>query len=106
VLLIHRRDVVEPIEIRNGPQVSLVLDQLLGPAMQETDMWIDPLYHFSIEFEDQAQHAVCWGPKLMVKFLSDASAIVGQRLHDPVCQTGGFPSSSALGIGTGARPVG
>jgi hypothetical protein len=26
--------------------------------MQETDMWIDPLHYFSVEFEDQPQYAV------------------------------------------------
>ena len=34
VLLIHRRDVVEPVEIRDRLQIGLVLDQLFGAAMQ------------------------------------------------------------------------
>ncbi len=34
MLLIHRRDIVEPVEIRDRLQIGLVLDQLLGAAMQ------------------------------------------------------------------------
>jgi hypothetical protein len=35
-----------------------VLDQFLGAAMQEADMRIDPLDHFAVKLEHQAQHAV------------------------------------------------
>ena len=58
MLLIHRRDIVEPVEIRNRLQISLLLDQLLGAAVQKPDMRIDALHHFAIELEHQAQHAV------------------------------------------------
>ena len=58
VLLIHRRDVVEPVEIRDRLQIGLVLDQLLGAAMQQPDMRIDALDDFAVELEHQAQHAV------------------------------------------------
>ena len=58
MLLIHWRDVIEAIEIRHGLQVGLVLDQLLGAAMQQPDMRIDPLDDFAIELENQAKHAV------------------------------------------------
>ena len=34
MLLVHRRDVVEPVEIRERLEIGLVLDQLLGAAMQ------------------------------------------------------------------------
>jgi len=59
VLLIHRRDVVETIEIRNGLKVGLVLDQLLGATMQQPDMRVDARHEFSVELKNQAQHAVC-----------------------------------------------
>ncbi len=58
MLLIHRRDVVEPVEIRNGLKIGLLLDQLLGAAMQQADMRIDALNHLAVEFQHQAQHAV------------------------------------------------
>ena len=35
-----------------------MLDQLLGPAMQETNMWINALYDLTIELQYQTQHAV------------------------------------------------
>ena len=58
VLLIHRRDVVEAIEIGDGLRVRLVLDQLFGTTMQQADMRIDTLDHLAVEFKHQAQHAV------------------------------------------------
>ena len=58
VLLVHRRDIVEPVEIRDRLQIGLVLDQLLGAAMQETDMRIDARDHLAVEFQHQTQHAV------------------------------------------------
>ena len=59
MLLIHRRHVVEPIEIRERLEIGLVLDQLLGAAMQEPDMRIDALDHLAVEFEHEPEHAVC-----------------------------------------------
>ena len=58
VLLVHRRDVIEPVEIADRLQVGLVLDQLLGAAMQQPDMRIDALHHLAVELQHQAQHAV------------------------------------------------
>ena len=58
VLLVHRRDVVEPVEIRHRLQVGLVLDQLLGAAMQQPDMRIDALDDLAVELQHQAQHTV------------------------------------------------
>src|SRR5262249_11325874 len=78
MLLVHRRHVVEAVEIRNRLQIGLVLDQLLGGAMQEPDMRVDALHHLAVKFEDQAQYAVaagCCGPKLMVKLRSSVSAM-------------------------------
>ena len=58
VLLVHRRDIVEPVEIRDRLQIGLVLDQLLGAAMQQADMRIDALDDLAVELQHQAQHAV------------------------------------------------
>ncbi len=58
MLLIHRRDVVEPVEIRDRLQIGLVLDQLLGAAMKQADMRIDALDDFAVELQHEAQHAV------------------------------------------------
>ena len=58
MLLVHRRDIVEPVEIRDRLQIGLVLDQLLGAAMQQADMRIDALDDLAVEFQHQAQHAV------------------------------------------------
>src|SRR6185437_9943820 len=58
VLLVHRRDVIEPVEIRYRLRIGLGLDQLLGAAMQQADMRIDALDHLTVELEHEAQHAV------------------------------------------------
>src|SRR4051794_27921808 len=58
VLLVHRRDIVEPIEVGNGLQVGLVLDELLGAAMKEPDVRIDPLDDLAVKLKHKAQHAV------------------------------------------------
>jgi hypothetical protein len=58
VLLVHRRDIVEAVEIGHRLQIGLVLDQLLGAAMQQADMRIDALDDLAVQFEHEAQHAV------------------------------------------------
>ena len=58
MLLVHRRDVVEPVEIRERLEIGLVLDQLLGAAMQQPDMRIDALDHLAVELEHEPEHAV------------------------------------------------
>ncbi len=58
MLLVHRRDIIEPVEIGDRLQIGLVLDQLLGAAMQEPDMRIDALDHLAVELQHQAQHAM------------------------------------------------
>src|SRR5262249_20985510 len=58
MLLVHRGDIVEPVEIRDRLQIGLGFDQLLGAAMQQPDMRIDALHHLAVEFQHQAQHAV------------------------------------------------
>ena len=58
VFLIHRRDVIEPVEIGDGLQISFMLDQLLGPAVEQTDMRIDTLDDLAVELQDETQYAV------------------------------------------------
>ena len=55
MLLVHRRDVVEAIEIGHVLQIGARLHQLLGAAMQQADMRIDALDDFAVELQDEAQ---------------------------------------------------
>ena len=55
VLLVHRRDIVEPVEIGDRLQIGLVLDQLLGAAMEQADMRIDARDDLAVQIQDQAQ---------------------------------------------------
>ena len=58
MLLVHRRDIVEAVEIRHRLQVGLVLDQLFGAAMQQPDMRIDAIDNLAVQLEHEPQHAV------------------------------------------------
>ncbi len=58
MLLVHRRDIVEPVEIGHRLQIGLVLDQLFGAAVEQADMRIDALDDLAVELQHQAQHAV------------------------------------------------
>src|SRR5688572_11851742 len=58
VLVAHHRHVIEPVHIGERLDERLVLGELLGGAMQKTDMRIGALDHFSIELEHEPQHAV------------------------------------------------
>ena len=61
VLLVHRRDIVEPVEIRDRLQIGLGFDQLFGAAMKQADMRIDPGDHLAVKLEHKAEHAVRGG---------------------------------------------
>jgi hypothetical protein len=58
MLLVHRRDIVEPVEIGDRLQIGLGLDQLLGAAVQQADMRIAALDHLAVEFHDEAEHTM------------------------------------------------
>ena len=58
VLLAHRRRVIEPVEIGQSLQIGLVLDQLLGAAVEQADMRIEPLDDLPVQLHHQPQHAV------------------------------------------------
>ena len=58
VLLAHRRNVIEPVEIGRRLRVGFVFDQFFGAAMQKADMRIGAFDDFAVHLEDQAQHAM------------------------------------------------
>ena len=69
VLLAHRRDVVEPVEIGDRLQIGLVFDQLLGAAMEQADMRIERSTtspSISRTRRSTPWAAGCCGPKFMV----------------------------------------
>ena len=79
MLLVHRRDVVEPVEIRDRLQVGLGLDQLLGAAMEQPDMRIDALDHLAVELEHQPQHAVR-GRMLRAEVDGEVAKVLGHQV--------------------------
>ena len=58
VLLVHRRHIVEAVEVRGVLQVGPGFHQLFGAAVQQADVGIDPLHHLAVQFQHQAQHAM------------------------------------------------
>src|SRR5262249_50207744 len=58
VLLIHGHDVIETVEIADRLEIGLVLDQLFGAAMEQTDMWIDAFHDLAVKLQHEAQHAM------------------------------------------------
>ena len=58
VLLIDRRHIIEPVEIRDRLQIGFLLDQLFGAAMQKADMRIDAFDHLTVKLEHETQHAM------------------------------------------------
>ena len=51
-------DVVEPVEVRDRLQVGLVLDQLLGAAMEQADVRVGALDGLAVHLQHQTQNAV------------------------------------------------
>src|ERR1700722_6590829 len=87
VLLIHRRDIVEPIEIGHVLQVGARLHELFSAAMQEADMRVDPLDHLAVELEHQAQHAM---RSRMLRPEVDREVAEVLLVHDPDPAAGGL----------------
>ena len=58
VLLVHRRAIVEPVEVRDVLEVGARLHQLLGAAVQQADMRVDALDDLAVELEHETQHAM------------------------------------------------
>ena len=58
MLLVHRRHVVEAVEIGDVLEVGARLHQLLGAAVQQADVRIDPLDDLAVQLQHKAQHAV------------------------------------------------
>ena len=58
MFLVHRRDIIEAIKIRQGLQIGLMLNQLFRPAVQQTNMRINALYDLPVKLQHKAQHAM------------------------------------------------
>ena len=71
-----------------------MLDQLLGPAMQETNMRVDALDHLTVELEHEPQHAV-------------GRRVLGPEIEGEIAQSGFGHSGLASAAGsTPAAPWG
>ena len=86
MLLVHRRDIIEPVEIGDRLQIGLVLDQLLGAAMQQADMRIDARDDLAVQVQHQAQHAM-GGRMLRPEIDGELRSSVGRRVR-PACFEG------------------
>ncbi len=58
MLLIHRTDIVQTIEIRHRLHIGFLLHQLFGAAVEQSDMRINSLHDLSVELQHKAQNAM------------------------------------------------
>ena len=78
MLLVHRRNVIQPVEIRYGLEIGLIFNQLFSAAMEQTDMRIDAGDNFAVKLEYKTQHAMgrrMLGAEVDVKFRTEASVM-------------------------------
>ena len=61
MLVAHHRDIIQAIHVGERLDVGARLSQFFCAAMQEADVRIGALDHFTIQLQHQAQHAMgCW----------------------------------------------
>ena len=103
MLLVHRRDVIQAVEIGERLKIGLVLDQLLGTAMQKTDMRINTGDDFAIQIQHQAQHAM--RGRMLGTEINGQLRIVGDVAFLGVQHNGAhgfFPGSPEVAFGASA----
>jgi hypothetical protein len=61
LLVGHHRDVVQTVEVGQRLQICPVLDELLGAAVQQSDVGVGAHNLLAIELQNQPQHAVGGG---------------------------------------------
>ena len=108
VLHAHRRAVIEPVEVGQRLGVGLVLDQLLGAAVEQADMRVDPLDDLAVQLHDQPQHAVR-GRVLRAEIdrvIADrrVAGVAGARAPTPASPAGDV--ASAVGLPSACFGVG
>ena len=104
MFLIHRRDIVEPVEIGDRLQIGLVLDQLFGAPVQKSDMRINAGDDFAVQVQDHAQHAMRGGmlrPEIQgeLRLLGGAVAGFGGNGCERYLGHGFFPGSPEVALG-------
>ena len=61
LLVGHHGDIVESVKVGQSLEICLVLDQLLGTSVEQTDVRIGSNDFFTVELENQTQHTVSSG---------------------------------------------
>src|SRR5436309_11485070 len=56
VLLVHRSDVIKPVEIGKRLQIGLVFNQFFCAAMEQTNMRIGAFNDFTIKIQNKPKH--------------------------------------------------
>ena len=58
MFLVHRADVIEPVEIGQVLQIGAAFHQLFGAAVQQPDMRVAALANLAVKLEHEAQHTM------------------------------------------------
>ena len=61
MFLVHRCDVIQPVEIGQVLQIGPALHQLFSTAMQQPDMRVTPLHNLAVQFQHQPQNPMRGG---------------------------------------------
>ena len=61
MLVAHHGHVIKAVHVRQRLNECFVLSQFLSATVQQTDVWVGTLHHFTIQFKHQTQHTVCGG---------------------------------------------
>src|SRR5262249_56729846 len=94
MFLVHRCDVVEPVEVGQRLQVRFVFDQLLGSAVEQSDMRIDARNDLAVELKHEAQNAV-------------GRRVLGPEIDGEIAESSfGHTGLTSAGGATPAIPVG
>ncbi len=105
VLLVHRRHIVEPVQIGHVLQIGAGLHQLFGAAMQQADMRIDALDDLAVQLQHQTQHAVR-GRVLRAEVDGELAVVHVAGMVGPVIHRHVFEGISAAAAVRGRRDTG
>lgn len=61
LLVCHHGDIVQTVKVWQSLEIGLVLDQLFGSSVEQTDVGISSDNFFTAELENQSQHTVGGG---------------------------------------------
>lgn len=104
LLVGHHGDIVEAVEVGQGLQVCAVLDELLGAAVQQSNVGVGAHNLLAVELEDQTQHTV--GGRVLGAEVDGVVADLAGAVHVALLGLEGGLLLWVLGLNGAAEVVG